>query len=96
MSVALRTDQELGESAGGPVEIEAVVGGGPSGRYVRFYVDGRLWLLSNSEPYRCSLEGGEFSEGEHRVHVEVLGDNGQVIAQAERIVRVDESMVAGE
>lgn len=95
-SVALRTDQELGESAGGPVEIEAVVGGAPSGRYVRFYVDGRLWLLSNSEPYRCSLEGGEFSEGEHRVQVEVLGDNGQVIAQAERIVRVDESMVAGE
>lgn len=84
--------------AGSPeagVQVEAQVSGGEEGQYVRFYVDGRLRMMSNVAPYTCRLDPATMPVGPHRVRVEVMDDAGSVAATAERTVDMDEALVAG-
>ncbi len=82
----------VGESG----RLEAVVGGAGAVRFVRFYVDGYLKLLSNVRPYTVTVSGAAFSAGEHEVVAEAVGERGEVLARASAKATVEARELAGE
>jgi len=80
-SVALSYDDP--NSAKGP-GVLASIAGGYQVQYVKFYLDGRLWFVTNTFPYRCPIAEDDLPDGSHQVRVDVVGRGGQVLAQTER------------
>jgi hypothetical protein len=78
------------------VQVEAEVANGGAASHVKFYVDGVLRMISNTEPYCCTVEGSEVGGGDHDVSVEVVGDDGAVLAQAQQTLSVGNSMAVGQ
>ncbi len=94
-SVALQQElAEFGQDGTGG-QLRAVVAGSDEVRYVKFYVNGRLWTVTNSEPYNCELDPTELGTGRHQVKVDVVGQAGKVLAQAQGIVDLDTVQAAG-
>lgn len=94
-TVCFRSGPREGDTVTGDTELEAVIGGGHQVRYVKYYLDGRLWLVSNMEPYRCQLDTTGLGDGGHEVRVDVIGSDGHLLAQARRLFGVDNSALAG-
>lgn len=76
--------------------LEAVVTGGRGVRYVKFLLDGNLWLISNLAPYQCPLDTGQLEEGTHRLQVEVVGSGGTVLSHYQRQIIVGETSAMAE
>lgn len=81
---------------GGCGSLEAVVTGGQDVRFVRFHLDGQLWMLSNMTPYQCPLDAGQMEEGTHELTVEAVDGQGQVLARYRRQVIVGEPTALAE
>lgn len=81
---------------GGAGSLEAVVTGGQDVRFVRFHLDGQLWMLSNMAPYQCPLDAGQLEEGTHELTVEAVDGEGQVLARYRRQVIVGEPSAVAE
>jgi len=77
-------------------DLEAVVTGGADVRYVKFLLDGELWMISNLAPYQCPLDTGQLEEGTHRLQVEVVGGGGVVLSHYRRQIVVGETSAVAE
>lgn len=93
--VELRVVQAMEAFEGETEAVEAVVSGSQPVRYVKFYLDGRLWLVTNNEPYQCPMDPAEVGEGVHQVDVTVIGETGEVLASAGGSINLGPVQAAG-
>ena len=93
--VELRLVQAMEALEGESEAVEAVVSGSQPVRYVKFYLDGRLWLVTNNEPYQCPMDPADVGEGAHQVDVTVIGETGEVLASATGRVNIGPVQAAG-
>ena len=96
VTVELGCEQVWQEDEGPALQLEALIGGQSEDCYVKVYVDGQLWLVSNMEPHRCLMDAAEFGSGQHDVRVAVVGSDGKIRAQTQRLVSPDTATLAGE
>lgn len=95
VTVTIRDGPREGDVVGGITHLEAAVTGGEQVRYVRYNLNGQLWLISNMEPYRCVLDTLEMDDGPAEVTIEAVGTGGHALARATRTFHVDNSALAG-
>lgn len=95
VSVTVSHGPREGDVVSGLTHIEAAVTGGEQVRYVRYKLNGQLWLISNMEPYRAELDTLELEDGPTEVTIEAVGVGGHALARATRTFRVDNSALAG-
>lgn len=93
--VELRVVQAVEALDGESDAVEAVITGSRPVRYVKFYLDGRLWLVTNNDPYQCPMDPAEVGEGPHQVDVTVIGDSGEVLASAAGSINLGPAQAAG-
>jgi len=82
-----RVGLQFGTTQSG-MELSANVQGGDV-RYVKFYLNGHLSVITNTEPYVCRLSAEDHGTGRHQVRADVIGLDGKVLARAHETVEID-------